>query len=81
MPYDTIIRILFVLSLIFVGGKAMAVEEAPYQVVMSSGMFEVREYARTSWRISWWMAISKMPGTRPFARSSTTSPAPTLIRC
>jgi effector-binding domain-containing protein len=41
----TIIRIFFVLSLILVGGKAMAIEEAPYQVVTSSGMFEVREYA------------------------------------
>ena len=40
-----IIRIFFTLSLILLGGKAMAIEEAPYQVVKSSGMFEVREYA------------------------------------
>ena len=40
-----IIRIFFVLALILVGGKAMAIEEAPYQMVTSSGIFEVREYA------------------------------------
>ena len=40
-----IARTLIAITLILIGANAMAIEEAPYKVLKSSGKFELREYA------------------------------------
>ena len=42
---NTIARLITVTLIILIGGNAMAIEEAPYQVLKEAGNFELREYA------------------------------------